>query len=301
MYLKTAISNIRRSPFQAMVIVSVLSVTFFVASIIGILFYSSAQVLNYFETRPQVIAFLKTNAKDGDINALQSKLTADSRIKDVKFVTKDEALSIYKNATSSNPLLSQLVSPSIFPASLEFSVKDLTKTSKIIDEVKKEPIVDSVSFTASLGDEGTIKDVLSRLTKVTFYIRIGGLVLAGVLAATSFLVLMTVVSMKIASKRQEFDTLKIMGATNAFIKTPIIFEAIVYVTIAVTIGWLLSMILILYVAPTFITYFASVPVLPKNNLSFIELNLIILGVELVTGIIIAALGGFAAVTRAVNK
>src|SRR5258708_30856528 len=197
MYLKTALSNMRRSPFQAVAAILTLTVTFFVATIIGFLIDSSAQVLNYFETRPQVIAFIKSDAKDIDIKARETKIQSDNRVKDVKLVSKEDALLIYKNATSDNPLLSQLVTPSIFPASIEFSVKDLGNTQKIIDETKKEPIVDSVSFTASIGNESTLKDVLSRLTRITYYIRVGGISLAGVLGFTSFLILMIIVSMRI--------------------------------------------------------------------------------------------------------
>ncbi|CAN5317528.1 permease-like cell division protein FtsX [soil metagenome] len=301
MYLKTALSNIRRSPFQAVAAILVLSVSFFVASVIAILIYSSNQVLNYFETRPQVIAFIKSDTAQSDIDNFETKLKNNSEIKDIKFVSKEDALNIYKNATSNNPLLGQLVSPSIFPSSLEFSVKDLTNASKIIDQTKKEPIVDSVSFTASIGDENTLKDVIGRLTRITFYIRVGGLVLAAVLALTSFLVVMVIVGMRVATKKNEIETLKLMGATPGFIKSPIIFEAIIYVTFGVLIGWVMELILVLYASPTLINYFASIPILPKNTGAFFELNLMILGVELVIGFVIAIFGGWMAVSRATSK
>lgn len=301
MHLRGAISNIRRSPFQAVAAVMVLAVTFFVATMIAILVYSSAQVLNYFETRPQVIVFLKNDVGDAQVNSLKSRLEADPRIKDVKFVSKDEALSIYKNATSDNPLLGQLVSPSIFPASLEFSLKDLNDAKKVIDEVKKDGIVDSVGFTASLGNESSLKDVIDRLTRITFYIRIGGLVLALVLAMTSFLVLMVVIGMRVSSKKGEVETLKLIGATSSFIKLPILFEAIIYVTLGVIIGWILALILILYVTPTVVNYFGSVPVLPGNNLDFFKLNLSILGIELIVGFVIAVVGGWIGVSKAISK
>lgn len=297
MYLRTALSNIRRSPFQAIAAILVLAVTFFVATMIAILIYSSSQVLNYFETRPQIIAFLKSDAGDAQIVILRNKLQGDDRVKDVKFVSKEDALSIYKNATSDNPLLGELVTPTIFPASIEFSVKDLNDASKLIDEVKKEPIVDSVGFTASLGNESTLKDVIGRLTKVTYYIRVGGVVLGGVLALTSFLVLMVVISMRIATKRNEIDTLKLIGATSGFISQPIMLEALIYVTLGVLVGWLFAMILVLYATPTIITYFATIPVLPHQSLDFLKLNFAILGVELLVGFVIAILGGMGAVTR----
>jgi cell division transport system permease protein len=298
MYLKTALSNIRRSPFQAVAAILVLAVTFFVGTLIAVLVYSSAQVLNHLETSPRVIVFIKSDTKQEDINALQEKLKNNSQISDLQFVTKEEALTIYKDATSDNPLLGQLVSPSIFPSSLEFSVNQIENTQKVIDDVKKEPIVDSVGFTASLGDEAASKKAIERLSRITFYIRIGGLILGVILSMTSFLVLIVIVGMRIANKKGEMETLKLMGATGGFIKMPIIIEAIVYVTFGVLIGWFLAFVLILYATPTILNFFVSIPVLPQDTGSFVQLNLIILFCELVVGFIIATLGGMIAVTKA---
>src|SRR5512146_2364034 len=97
-HLKTALGYIRRSPFQALAATFVLTLTFFVATLVSVLVYSSSQLIGYFETRPQVIAFLKDSATDTDIANLQHKLEADSRIREVKYVSKEEALSIYKKA-----------------------------------------------------------------------------------------------------------------------------------------------------------------------------------------------------------
>ncbi|KKU22827.1 MAG: hypothetical protein UX34_C0020G0001, partial [Candidatus Woesebacteria bacterium GW2011_GWF1_46_13] len=150
-HLKTALDYIKRSPFQALAALFVLTLTFFVGTILAVLVYSSANLLNYFETRPQIITFLKDEITPENVSALQNKLSADVRVKDVRYVSKEEALEIYKQATSDNPLLSELVSPTIFPASLEFSVTDLSFAQEVINEIKEEGIVDSVGFTASLG------------------------------------------------------------------------------------------------------------------------------------------------------
>src|SRR5688572_6748548 len=118
-HFKTSFQYIRRAPFQALAAIAVLSLTFFVGTLIALLVYSSNQVLRAFETRPQVIAFLKKDSLEEEFMALQQKLKSDERLHDVKLVSKEEALEIYKSATSDNPLLGELVSPSIFPASIE--------------------------------------------------------------------------------------------------------------------------------------------------------------------------------------
>jgi len=301
MHYKTSLDYIKRSPFQAMAAISVLTLTFFVATIISVLIFSSNRVLSYFETRPQIIAFLKDEADETAVGALEQKLRADGRVVNVNFVSKEQALEIYKEATADNPLLAELVSPSIFPASIEFSVSDLKFAQELTSEMKSEGAVESVGFTASLGSEENINEVVSRLRKATLYIRFGGAAVAIVLGATSFLVLLVVVGMRLATRKSEIETLSLVGATRGFIKMPIIFEAINYALLGVILGWFLAVILILYITPTLLGYFGAIPVLPRDTLSFLALLGIILAGEFIIGIVIALWGSSLAVSRALKK
>lgn len=300
-HLITAWRNIRRAPFQALTAIFILTVTFFVATVLSIFIYSSGQVLKYFETRPQIIAFLKDDAKETDISALQAKLTGDSRIKKVNYVSKREALEIYKKATSDNPLLSELVSPSIFPASLEFSLTDLSHAESMISEIKKETIVDEVGFTASLGGENTLSDVVGRLRKVSYYLRIGGGVFVGFLLGTSLLVILVIIGMRMTVRRGEIEILDLIGATPGFIRSPIVLEALIYGFVGVAVGWLTALILVLYATPTLIRYFGEIPILPTNTLGLLTLFAIIFGAELVIGMILSLSGSLIAVARVRRK
>lgn len=299
-HIKTAFDYIKRSPFQAIAALFVLSLTFFVATTMTILMYASGQSLKYFETRPQIISFLKGDAKGDAISALQNKLTLDSRIKDVKYVPKEQALEIYKKATEDNPLLAELVSPSIFPASLEFSVTDLSLAQDVIDEVKSEAVVDTVGFTANLGGEEGLGDAVKRLKTISYYIKLGGGVFVGVLGLTSFLVLLVIISMRMATRRSEVEILSLIGATKGFIKSPIILESLIYATLGVFLGWIISFIIWLYISPSVVSYFGQIPVLPKNPVDFFLLFTAILGVELLVGFIIALTGSLIAVKRSLK-
>lgn len=296
-HLKTALDYIRRSPFQALAAIFVLVLTFFVGTLMAVLIYSSGNVLNYFETRPQVIAFLKDEISAEQISGLQNELISDVRVKDVRYVSKDEALAIYKEATSDNPLLAELVSPAIFPASLEFSLTDLNFAEQVINEVQENEIVDQVGFTASLGGESTLGDVVGRLRTITRYIRVGGGVLAGLLAVTSLLVLLVIISMRITTRKGEIEILDLIGATPGFIKSPIILEALIYSLGGVFIGWVFALILVLYATPNLVSYFGEIPVLPKDTSQLFILMGIILASEILVGVLLALLGSTLAVSR----
>ncbi len=297
-HFKTAIDYIKRAPFQALAAISVLMLTFFVGTLMAVLIYSSGRILNYFETRPQVIAFLKDEITAEQISGLQNELISDERVKDVHYVSKDEALAIYKEATSDNPLLAELVSPTIFPASLEFSLADLAFAEEVIREIQENEIVDQVGFTASLGGEETLGDVVGRLRTITYYIRVGGGVLAGLLAATSLLILLVIISMRITSRKKEIEVLDLIGATPRFIKSPIILEDLIYSLGGVFIGWAFALILVLYATPSLVSYFGEIPVLPKDASQLFVLMGIILASEILIGVLLALLGSTLAVSRA---
>lgn len=296
--IRTAFDYIKRSPFQAVSAISVLTLTFFVGTVLAVLVYASSNVLRYFETRPQIIAFLKSEAETDQISSLQEKLTSDVRIKQVKYVPKEEALKIYKEATADNPLLGELVSPSIFPASLEFSVTDLSFAQDVISEIQKDSIVDSVGFTASIGGESNLDTVISRLRSVTYYIRVGGLVFLGSLALVSLLVLLVIIGMRLSARKGEIEILNLIGATPGFIRSPIILEAIIYCLTGVFLGWVFAFIASLYITPALVSYFGQIPILPRDLTDFALLFGIILGGEVVIGMLLALFGGSLAFSRA---
>lgn len=296
-HLKTAWDHIIRAPFQALAAVFVLVITFFVITILSVLVYSSSQALRYFETRPQVIVFLKDEVSPEGVQTLQDKLTSDLRVKEVNYISKEEALEIYKKATADNPLLSELVSPSIFPASIELSLTDLSHAQGLIEEIKKSEVVDSIGFTASLGGEDALSEVVTRLRTITWYIRIGGGAFALLLACTSFLILIVIIGMRMTTRRGEIEILDLIGATPGFIRNPIILEAIIYALAGVFGGWLAAFLLVLYSTPSLISYFGEIPVLPRNTGDlFIIFGVILVG-ELLVGLTLALSGSILAVSR----
>lgn len=297
MHLKTAFGYIRRSPFQAIAALFVLTLTFFSSTLVAVLVYSSSKLLTYFETRPQVIAFIKSDASEADIASLQHKLEDNTYVKDITYVSKEEALTIYKSATSDNPLLGELVSASIFPASLEFSVTDLSYAQKTIDDIKNEAIVDSVGFTAALGGESSLNDVINRLKTVVNYIKTGGIAFVTLLTLTSLVILFVITSMRAVGRREEVEILNLIGATKGFIRRPIVTEAFIYTISSVILGWSIAFISILYLAPSIVSYFGEIPILPRNALDIFKLFGVILAVEIAGGSVLALSGSLVAISR----
>ncbi|MBI2195426.1 MAG: hypothetical protein HYU48_00045, partial [Candidatus Levybacteria bacterium] len=114
-FFTTAWHNIRRSPYQAMAAVIIMVLTFLVVSFFTFLIVGSSRVIIFFESKPQVTAFFKDEAKQEDIALLKDELNATEKVASIKFVSKQEALQIYKEQNKSDPLLLDLVTADMLP------------------------------------------------------------------------------------------------------------------------------------------------------------------------------------------
>lgn len=299
-HLKTALIHMRRSPYQAIAAVLVLAYTFFVVSVVAFHAYAGQMTLRYLEQQPQIIVFLRQEAQATEVNSLQSELGNDVRIAgDIKYVSHEEAFEIFKGVAD-NPLITELVPPDIFSPSLEFSVTDLAFTQELIKELKDEQIVESVAFTGSLGGESAISGAIDRLEGTINYVRTLGLIFIGFLLPTVVLILVVIISMRIATRRAEIDTLRLIGATPWFVRAPFVFEGMLYGLIGAFVGFLAGFLWFLYSIPAIREYsqfFGGIPVIPANLQATAILLSSLLGMELLFALLIGFLGSIIALSR----
>ena len=283
-FLGAAWRNIRRSPYQALAAISIMTLTFLVVSFFTFLLAGSSKIINYFESKPQVTAFFKNEAKQSDINTLENDLQSTGKIASVKYVSKDEALKIYRDQNKNDPLLLDLVTADILPASLEISALKIEDLSSISDTLRNSPIVQEVVFQ---------KDVVSTLTAWTSALRKIGIALVVVLSLVSMFIMVTIIGIKISQKKDDIEIMRLIGATNWYIRWPFIFEGMFYGAIGAFLGWFISSLALWYVTPFLASFLRGIPILPVSPVSILEL----LAVELVLSALLGAFSSFLAVLR----
>ena len=99
--------------------------------------------------------------------------------------------------------------------------------------------------------------------------------------------------MKVALRKEEVEILRLIGAGSWYIRAPFIFEGIFYGITGAILGWGTAFLLLLYTTPFLVNFLAGIPILPVS----IVFMLIILGAELIAGILIGSFGSFLAVRR----
>jgi len=278
--------NIRRTPYQAMAASMVMFLTFLILSIFLILAYGSQQILRFYESKPQAIAFFKDGTTITDINAIKNALTQTDKITSFKYVSKEEALQIYKQRNKGNPMLLELVTANILPASLEISTKSPEDLKFVAAVVKKEPVVEEVVFP---------EDVVASLTQATSLIRMVGISVVGFLIIFSTLIIVMIIGFKIRLKRDEIETVKLLGATNWFIRMPFLLEGIIYACTGAILGYAASFMVFWYFEPVIKANLGEAiqTILPLPIMFVSEL----LALELLVAILVGGLGSVIAVKR----
>lgn len=276
--------NIRRTPFQAGAALMVMFLTFLALQIFVILAAGSQASLNYFESKPQVIAFFKEGTTDQDVSAIENALTAESRVVKTKFVSKADALEIYRDRNKADPALLELVTADILPASLEISTKSPQDLEPIAEILKREPVISEVIVP---------QDVVQTLTSVTKVVRFTGGTTVAFLMAFATLVTVMIIGFKIRLKRNEIEIMRLLGASSSFIHNPFIFEGMFYGVAGAVSAWILSWGMLWYFTPFLSAYLGEVKLLPVNPLFMLAL----LAASLLLAFLIGGLGSVMAVRR----
>lgn len=289
--------RIRRSPYQSSAAILIMTLTFLVSGIFLILTSFSSAMLSYFESKPQVTAFFSDKKDLSSIKNLQTQLKATGEVASTKFISKEEALSIYKEQNKSDPLLLEMVTADILPASLEVQATDPKFLVEINNILKKEPDVEEVVFQ---------KDIVDALLSWTNTIRKVGLVVVTVLVVVSLSILMTIIGMKIALKKEEIEILKLVGATSSYIKKPFIIEGMLYGFIGAVLSWVIIYLLVFYITPYLSNFLNGVPSLRLTQIANYNIiiwpvslffMLLLLLVEILISLFVGALGSLLALNR----
>lgn len=277
--------NIRRTPYQALAACMVMFFTFLVLTIFSILAIGSQQILKYYESKPQAIAFFKDNTSPQDISAIQAALKQTGKVNDLKYISKDDALQIYRERNKDNPQLLELVTANILPSSLEVSTTGPEDLGPIAEILKKEPVIEEVVYP---------EDVVKTIAQATSLIRYVGLGVVSFLLIFSILAILMIIGFKIRVQRHEIETMKLLGASDWFIRGPYIVEGALYGIFGATFSWISTYLLLWYLTPFLQNGLGpEIKLLPVSPIFMLEILL----TTLVVSSIVGSIGSYGALRR----
>ena len=216
--------------------------------IIGLFLLGSAMLENMVgtvEDRVTIQAFLSDDADQDAVVALQRKVQGWDNIESVTYKSKDEALEEYKNTMSNRnaaDAVAALDGENPIPASLVIKLTD----PQLVSDTANKLIRDSDFISVSDGDPASAvqygRETVEKLFSFTNYLRIGALVLVGLLTFVAFVFINNTIRLAITARRREISIMRLVGASNGFIRGPFLLEG----TLEAIVGALLAIIALFF-------------------------------------------------------
>src|SRR5689334_10067353 len=173
--------------------------------------------LTYVEDKVGVVADLNDGISDAQLQDLETRLGAMPQVKSVEYISKDEALQRYRaeRAAQGQDDLTPYLGDNPLPASLEVKLQRPEDYRTVADFLQLEPTV---------GQVKNIQDTTDRLVSITNFLRTFGVLLLGVIGAIVLFIVINTIRLAVLGRAEEIEVMRLVGASDAFIRWPFVFE-----------------------------------------------------------------------------
>lgn len=216
--LREAASAFRRSPLLTTLSAAMIGLSLFIIGLFGIGAHNIRKVLDEIESRVEIIAYLHDGVREDAARLMLAEINAFPEVEEASYVSAAEAL---ERARREDPVNFANIEVNPLPASIEVRLLPGNRSPDIVESVADRitgyPFVEDLNY----GKEWVERIYLLR--------RIAGataLVVGGAFAAVAILIIGTAIRMAIFARRDEIEIMRLVGATNSFIRTPFLLEGL---------------------------------------------------------------------------
>lgn len=225
-FLRESVQSFRRNWVMSLgaVITIYLSLLLVGVSVGGSMIVS--QVVRSVEDKVSIRVFLKDGAAPADVDALNKALVADARVKDVKYTSKEKALEELKQTMVDSPEIVDQLEVNPLPASLDVDLKTPQDVNAVVASIKANPLFMKVADRPD-KPERSLKygeKIVNQLFSFTRALRVVGAVFIVMLAIISLIFINNTIRLAIYARRKEIGIMRLVGASNWFIRTPFLLE-----------------------------------------------------------------------------
>ena len=171
------------------------------------------------ESKVELAVFLEDDAKVSDVLALRAQIEADPAVSHVDFITKDQAMARLVDIASRQPDIQIVdISSNPLPASLEIKLQNAQDAPRIGATLRQE-IGKGVVY--EVVDNPSVVDKLLTITRVLSF---GGVTVLAMMLVVALFVIVNTIRIAVHARRDEIEIMKLVGATDWFVRWPFILE-----------------------------------------------------------------------------
>jgi cell division transport system permease protein len=288
-FLREASKNIRLNLLMS---ITAITTTFICILVLGVGLLASSHVegvIGSVREDVSVEAYFPPDASQEEIDGTITRVEGWPEVSSVNYVSEEEALASFKETFADRPELYENLDPGVLPASLQIQLEEPTEAEQVAQRLEQDQGFSPENLSYP-------QQTIERLNSVTSYM-IWGLYGATILfLISSVLLISNAIRLSIFARRKEIEVMKLVGASDSFVRTPFVFEGMVQGLI----GAGLAALAVIWLNFLFIDW--SRDALPFVPISGDAVNTILVLLTLVVvGVVIGVVGSFLSVTRFLRK
>jgi len=211
--------NIRRNGAFSLTCIVVAGISLLIFGLFLLLDGSLNNLVHSFEERVGISAYLKSTVTPSEAAWLQSRVITWPEVEVVKYVSPEEAMQTLKADLSGFEDVLSTLPANPLPASLEIKPKNPSQTIEIVSQLRNLPQVDEVQYDL---------ETVSKLIAFTNYFRVLGIVVSLLFVLSTWFLFSSSIRMTVYARKTEIEVMKLVGATNNYIRYPFVAEGIFY-------------------------------------------------------------------------
>ncbi|MBT8358172.1 MAG: ABC transporter permease [Desulfobacterales bacterium] len=231
LFYKRAIQDIRKNRFLNAVTIVTIALSILIVSVFALFFINTNDLINHWKKGIRIMVYLKANTVEAKIPDIKKKFEAMYGVAEAVFIPREEALKrLKKQIKRQISLLEDLKEnplPDAFEVRMIPSSQSWEKVENLSGKIKSLPYVDDVEYG---------KKWLGGFTNIVNLFRLTGYGVGGLFFMAAVFIVANTIRLVLYSRREEIEIMRLIGASDRFIKTPFYIQGLIQGTLGGIIG-----------------------------------------------------------------
>ena len=276
LFFRRALDDIFKNIFLNVITVITISLSILITSAFILFFVNAGQIVNSWQKGLRIMAYLKPGVSNTDLAYLKHAIQSLDGVQRIRYIPKEEALKQLKSQMQHQASLFENLTENPLPDSFEIR---MTATSDSWQKI--ESLAAQIEIMAQVEDVEYGQRWIGRFIHMFNLFRLAGYAMGTLFFMAAIFIVANTIRLVIYSRREEVEIMRLVGATDNFIKIPFYFEGVIQGALGAMIGLGLLYIAFLIIASNaeqgLLSGLFQIAFLPPQILGWILLGSMLVG------------------------